>query len=68
MLALHFEDVIEAIDRLFSLAPDIRGPSCRKLHTDVDVYREVDADVRSADRIVREAAELQVIEQLFLQN
>lgn len=68
MLALHFEDVIEAIDRLFGLAPDIRGPSCRKLHTNVDIYREVDADVRSAYRRVREAAELQGIEQLFLQT
>ena len=68
MLALHFEDVIEAIDQLFSLASQIRSPSSRKLRTDVDLYREIDADVKSTYIRVREAAELQGIEQVFLQT
>ena len=68
MLALHFEDVIEAIDQLFSLASQIRSPSSRKLRTDVDLYREIDTDVKSTYIRVREAAELQGIEQVFLQT
>ena len=67
MLALHFEDVLEAIDQLFSLASQIRSPSSRKLRTDVDLYRDIDADVKSTYIRVREAAELQGIEQIFLQ-
>ena len=68
MLALHFEDVIEAIDQLFSLASQIRSPTSRKLRTDVDLYREIDTDVKSTYIRVREAAELQGIEQIFLQT
>ena len=67
MLALHFEDVTEAIDQLFKLASQIRSPSTRKLRTDVDLYREIDADVKSTYIRVKEAAELQGIEQIFLQ-
>ena len=68
MLALHFEDVIEAIDQLFSLASQIRSPTSRRLRTDVDLYREIDTDVKSTYIQVREAAELQGIEQIFLQT
>ena len=68
MLALHFEDVIEAIDQLFRLASQIRSPSSRKLRTDVDLYREIDADVKSTYIRVREAAELLGTEQVFLQT
>lgn len=68
MLALHFEDVIEAIDQLFSLASQIRSPSFRKVRTDVDLYRDIDADVKSTYIRAREAAELQGIEQIFLQT
>ena len=68
MLALHFEDVIEAIDQLFKLASQIRSPTSRKLRTDVDLYRDIDADVKSTYIRVREAAELQGIEQVFLQT
>ena len=58
MLALDFEDVIEAIDQLFSLASQIRSPSLRKLCTDIDLYRGIDADVVSTYLLFREAAEL----------
>lgn len=68
MLALHFEDVIEAIDQLFSLASQIRSPSSRKLRTDVDIYREIAADVKSTYIRIKEAVELQGIEQAFLQS
>ena len=68
MLALHFEDVTEAIDQLFSLASQIRSPSSRKLRTDVDLYRDIDVDVKSTYIRAREAAELQAIEQIFLQS
>ena len=68
LLALHFEDVTEAIDQLFSLASQIRSPSSRKLRTDVDLYRNIDADVKSTYIRAREAAELQGIEQIFLQT
>ena len=68
MLALHFEDVIEAIDQLFNLASQIRSPSSRKLRTDIDLYRDIDAEVKSTYIQVREAAELQGIEQIFLQT
>ena len=67
MLALYFEDVIEAIDQLFSLASQLRSPSSRKLRTDVDRYRDIDADVKSTYIRVREAAELLGIEQVVLQ-
>ena len=68
MLTLHFEDVYEEIDQLFSLASQKRSPSSRKLHTDVDLYREIDADVKSTYIRVKEAGELRGIEQAFLQS
>ena len=68
MLALHFEDVIEAIDQLFSLASQIRSPTSRKLRTDIDLYREIGTDVKPTYIRIREAAELQGIEQIFRQT
>ena len=68
MLALHFEYVTEAIDQLFKLASQIRSPATRKLRTDVDLYREIDADVRPTYIQMREKAERQGIEQILLQS
>ena len=68
MLALRSEDVTEAIDRLFKHTSQIRSPATRKLRTDVDLYREIDADVRPTYIQMREKAERQGIEQILLQS
>lgn len=68
MLILHFEDVTEAVDQLYNLASQIRSPKTRKSRTDIDLFRDVDEDIRSEFIKMRVSAELQGIEQMLLQS
>ena len=68
MLTLHFEDVTEAINQLYNLAFQIRSPRTRKYRTDIDLYKDVDDEIKSEYVIMRKRAELQGIEQILLQS
>ena len=68
MLTLHFEDMIKAVDQLYDLASQIRSPRTRKYRTDIDLYKDVDDDIKSEYVSMRERAELQGIEEILLQS
>lgn len=68
MLTLHFEDVTEAIDQLYNLASQIRNTKIRKYHTDIDLFKDIDNEIKPEYVKLREAAELQGIEQMLLQS
>lgn len=68
MIRLYFENVTEAIDQLFKLASQIRSPATRQARTDVDLYRDVDADVKSIYIRLRKLANQRGIEQLLIQS
>ena len=68
MLALHFEDVIEAINQLYNLASQIRDPKIRRYRTDTDLFKNVDDEIKSEYVKMRKRAELQGIEQILLQS
>ena len=68
MLTLHFEDMTEAINQLYNLASQIRSPRTRKYHTDVDLYKDVDDDIKSEYVSMRKRAELEGIEEILLQS
>lgn len=68
MTMLHFEDVTEAINQMYSLASQIRSPRARKIRTDVDLFKEVDSDIRSEYIKLRETVELQGIEHIILHS
>ena len=68
MVTLHFEDVTEAINQLYNLASQIRSPKIRKYRTDVDLFKEVDDEIKSEYIKMRRRAELQGIEQILLQS
>lgn len=68
MLTLHFEDVIEAITQFYNLASQIRNPRTRKYRTDIDLYKDVDDEIKSEYVRMRKKAELQGIEQILLQS
>lgn len=68
MLTLHFEDVIEAITQLYNVASQIRSPRTRKYRTDIDLYKDVDDEIKSEYVRMRKRAELQGIEQILLQS
>ena len=68
MLTLHFEDVTEAIDQLYNLASQIRSTSVRKYRTDIDLFKDVDNEIKSEYVKLRKGAELQGIEQMLLQS
>ena len=68
MLTLHFEDITEAINQLYSLASQIRSPRTRNYRTDIDLYKDVDDDIKSEYVSMRRIAELQGIEEILLQS
>ena len=68
MLTLHFEDMTEAINQLYNLASQIRSPRTRKYRTDVDLYKDVDDDIKSEYVSMRKRAELEGIEEILLQS
>ena len=68
MLTLHVEDMTEAIDQLYNLASQIRSPRTRKYRTDIDLYKDVDDDIKSEYVSMRKRAELQGIEEILLQS
>ena len=68
MLTLHFKDVIEAITQLYNVASQIRSPRTRKYRTDIDLYKDVDDEIKSEYVSMRKRAELQGIEQILLQS
>ena len=68
MLMLHFEDMTEAINQMYNLASQIRSPISRKIRTDVDLYKDVDGEIKSEYIKMRKRAESQGIEQLMLQS
>ena len=68
MLTLHFEDVIQAITQLYSVAYQIRSSRTRKYRTDIDLYNDVDDEIKSEYVRIRKTAELQGIEQVLLQS
>ena len=68
MLTLHFEDMTEAIDQLYNLASQIRSPRTRKYRTDIDLYGDVDDDIKSEYVSMRKRAEVQGIEEILLQS
>lgn len=68
MIKLYFENVIEAIDQLFKLASQIRSPATRQARTGVDLYRDVDADIKSTYIRLRKLADQRGIEQLLIQS
>ena len=68
MLTLHFEDMAKAIDQLYNLASQIRSPRTRKYRTDIDLYKDVDDDIKSEYVSMRQRAELQGIEEILLQS
>ena len=68
MVTLHFEDVTEAINQLYNLASQIRSPKIRKYRTDVDLFKEVDDEIKSEYIEMRKRAELHGIEQILLQS
>ena len=68
MLTLHFEDMTEAINQLYNLASQIRSPRTRKYRTDIDLYKDVDDDIKSEYVSMRKRAELQGIEEILLQS
>lgn len=68
MIKLYFENVTEAIDQLFKLAAQIRSPATRQARTGVDLYRDVDADIKSTYIRLRKLADERGIEQLLIQS
>ena len=68
MLTLHFEDMIEAIDQLYNLASQIRSPRTRTYRTNIDLYGDVDDDIKSEYVSMRKRAEAQGIEEILLQS
>ena len=68
LIKLYFENVTEAIDQLFKLASQIRSPATRQARTGVDLYRDVDADIKSTYIRLRKLANQRGIEQLLLQS
>ena len=68
MLTLHVEDMTEAIDQLYNLASQIRSPRTRRYRTDIDLYKDVDDDIKSEYVSMRKRAELQGIEEILLQS
>lgn len=68
MIKLYFENVTEAIDQLFKLASQIRSPATRQARTGVDLYRDVDADIKSTYIRLRKLADQRGIEQLLIQS
>ena len=68
MLTLHFEDMIEAIDQMYKLASQIRSPRTRKYRTDIDLYKDIDDEIKSEYVSMRKRAELQGIEEILLQS
>lgn len=68
MLTLHFEDLIEAITQLYNVASQIRSPRTRKDRTDIDLYKDVDDEIKSEYGRMRKRAQLQGIEQILLQS
>ena len=68
LLMLYFEDVTEAVNQMYNLASQIRSPKTRQTRNDVDLYKEVDGDIKSEYVKLRKAAELQGIEQILLQS
>ena len=68
MVTLHFEDMTEAINQLYNLASQIRSAKIRKYRTDVDLFKEVDEEIKSEYIRIRRRAELQGIEQILLQS
>ena len=68
MLTLHFEDMSKAIDQLYDLASQIRSPRTRKYRSDIDLYKDVDDDIKSEYVSMMKKAELQGIEEILLQS
>ena len=68
VLTLHFEDVAEAINQMYKLASQIRSPKTRNIRTDVDLFKDVNIEIKSEYIKMRKRAELQGIEQLLLQS
>ena len=68
MLTLHFEDMTEAINQLYNLASQIRSPRTRKYRTDIDLYKDVDDNIKSEYVSMRKRAELRGIEEILLQS
>ena len=68
MLTLHFEDMTKAIDQLYDLASQICSPRTRKYRTDIDLYKDVDDDIKSEYVSMKKRAELQGIEEILLQS
>ena len=68
ILMLHLEDVTEAINQMYNLASQIHSPTTRNIRTDVDLFKEVDDDIKSEYIKMRKTAELQGIEQMLLQS
>ena len=68
MLKLHFEDVTEAINQLYNLASQIRSPRIRKYRTDIDLFKDVDDEIKSEYIKARTRADMQGIEQMLLQS
>ena len=68
MLTLYFEDITEAIDQLYNLASQIRSPRTRQYRTDIDLYKDVDDNIKSEYVNMRKRAEMQGIEEILLQS
>ena len=66
ILALHFEDVTEAIDQLFKLASQVCSPATRKLRADTDLYGDIGLDVKATYVGNRERVEQQGIGRILL--
>ena len=66
LLALCLKNVTGTVDRLFELASQIRSPIAKRARTDVDVYGDVDLDIKSTYKGLRESAYRDGIEQLIL--
>lgn len=68
LFTLHFEDMTEAIDQMYNLASQIRNPKARRIRTDIDLFNEVDDDIKSEYIKLRTTAESRGIEQMLLQS
>ena len=68
LFTLHFEDITEAINQLYNLASQIRSPKIRQYRNDIDLFKDVDDDIKSEYVRLRKAAELRGIEQMLVQS